>query len=247
MKKILFCILFVFYSLYGASINIAVAANMSYAIPQLIKEFNKQYPNIKIRTTIGSSGKLSAQIKHNAPYMIFLSANQKYPQKLYQIHKAITKPVVYAQGGLIYFSIKKIDFKKDGAFLTKNNIKKIAISNPKTAPYGKATIEAFKNMKIYNKIKHKFIYAQSISQAMSYALSATDIAVVAKSSIYSKAMQKYKQNQNWYEIDHKYYTPIKQAMVLLNKAKDNIPAQKFYDFLLSQRAKDILKNYGYIF
>ncbi len=93
-------------------INIAVAANVSYAINDLIKEFNQTNPNTKVRVTLGSSGKLTAQIKHGAPYDLFMSANMKYPNSLYKDNIAITKPVVYAQGSLAILSSKKKRFFK---------------------------------------------------------------------------------------------------------------------------------------
>jgi molybdate transport system substrate-binding protein len=242
--KILLIILFVANSLY-AKINIAVAANVSYAINDLKKEFKKQYPNIKVNVTLGSSGKLTAQIKHGAPYDIFMSANMKYPQTLYKDNLAITKPKIYAYGSLAFISIKKRDFTKGINLLTSNSIKKIAIANPKTAPYGIASFEALKKAKIFNKIKHKFIYGESISQTVSYAMIATDVGIIAKSSLYSPKMKRFKKGINWKSIDTKLYNPINQGIVILKKSKNNNEAKAFYDFILSNKAKKILEKFGY--
>ena len=145
LKKLLVSTILISSSLWSGSINIAVAANVSYAIDTLKKEFNKTYPDIKVRVTIGGSGKLTAQIKNRAPYDIFMSANMKYPQYLYDNKVAISKPTVYARGSLAILSSKKQDFTKGLELLKDKNIVKIAIANPKTAPYGKASIEAIKN------------------------------------------------------------------------------------------------------
>jgi molybdate transport system substrate-binding protein len=225
-------------SLFASKINIAVAANVSYAIPELMNEFNKTNP-MKIRTIIGSSGKLTAQISNGAPFDIFLSANMKYPNFLYNKKLTITKPIVYAKGSLVLFSHKQKDF-SEGLSLLKNT-KKIAIANPKTAPYGKASIEALKNAKLYKDIKHKFVYGESISQTLAYTQKATDIGIIAKSSLYSSKMKRYKKDINYMDINSKLYTPIAQGVVLINaKAKD------FYEFILSAKAKEIFKKYGYI-
>ena len=80
LKRIILGSLLFVGSLYAGSINIAVAANVSYAIDELKKEFNTLYPDIDVRVTLGSSGKLTAQIKNGAPYQLFMAANMKYPQ-----------------------------------------------------------------------------------------------------------------------------------------------------------------------
>lgn len=84
MKRLFILLALSISYLSAGTISIAVAANVSYAIEDLKKEFNKTHPNIKVRVTLGSSGKLTAQIKHGAPYQLFMSANMKYPKALYQ-------------------------------------------------------------------------------------------------------------------------------------------------------------------
>jgi len=110
--KLLFILLFSTYSMAG-TIQIAVAANVSYAIDDLKKVFNETYPDTKVQVVLGSSGKLTAQIKHGAPYQLFMSANMKYPEALYKDKIAVTEPVVYAQGTLAYLSNKPQDFLKE--------------------------------------------------------------------------------------------------------------------------------------
>lgn len=233
-------------NLYAKTINVATSANVSYAINDLKKSFNKIYPNIKVQTILGSSGKLTAQIKNGAPYDIFLSANMKYPQSLYDDKLTISKPIIYAKGLLALLTNKHINFNENLDFLENDNINKIAIANPLTAPYGKATVEVFKNLNIHNSIKSKLIYGESISQTVVYATKASDIGIVAKSSLFSKKMKKYKKNINWFDISPKLYTPINQGVVLLSNAKNKEEAKLFYDFILSSKAKDIFKQYGYL-
>ncbi len=243
MNKLVFILLLTFSSLTAGKINIAVAANVSYAIDELKAEFAKQNPDTKVQVILGSSGKLTAQIKNGAPYGLFMSANMKYPEALYNEKLAITKPIVYAQGALALFSIKKQDFDKSVKILTTEKIKKIAIANPKTAPYGIAAKEMLENSGIYKKIKKKFVYGESISQTVSYAVTAADIGIIAKSSLYSSKMSQYRENMNWISVDTTLYEPIKQGIVIL---VNNPEYRAFYDFILSEKAKEILKKYGYI-
>lgn len=247
INKIAFVLILLILNLNAKDITIAVAANVSYAINDLIKEFNIENPKTKVNVILGSSGKLTAQIIHGAPYDLFMSANMKYPYSLYKNNFATSKPKVYTKGSLAYFSTKKLDFTKTFKdLLDDTNIKQIAIANPKTAPYGIASFEALKNAKVFEKIKSKFVYGESISQTISYSVSATDIGIVAKSSLYSDKMSQYKENINWKEIDSTLYTPIKQGIVILKNAKNKEEVKFFYDFIFSKEAKNIFTKYGYI-
>lgn len=245
-KKLSLAILLLTSSLYADKITIAAAANVSYAIKELTSAFNKDYPNIKVNVVLGSSGKLTAQMHHGAPYELFMSANMKYPNSLYEKKLTLGKPVVYAQGTLSIFSPKKKDIQKGIYLATDPSIHRIAIANPKTAPYGKATFEAMKKATIYNEIKHKFIYGESISQTVSYAVTATDIGFIATASLYSPKMKNYKKGIHWKKINPQLYHPINQGIVILKQAEEKPEVQAFYNFILSKKAKKIFEAYGYI-
>jgi len=246
MKKFITLFLVLSITLFAKSINIAVAANVSFAIDELKAEFKKSYPNTDVHVTLGSSGKLTAQIKNGAPYGLFMSANMKYPEALFAQKIAITKPVIYAQGALAYFSGKKMNFSQGIKLVQNRAIDKIAIANPKTAPYGKAAVEAMMSGGVYENVKKKFVYAESISQTVTYALTAADIGFIAKSSLYSSKMKQYKEGIHWESVNPKLYSPIKQGIVLLKYGSDNSVYKAFYDFILSQKAKTIFAKYGYM-
>ena len=232
-------------SLFAGKITVAVSANVSYAIDDLKKEFHKLYPNTKVQIILGGTGKLVAQIKHKAPYDILMGANMMYPESLYKSGEAITRPIVYAQGSLVYLSVKNIDFSKGIETVLDESIKKIAMANPKTAPYGQASVEALKNANIYEQVKRKFVYGESISQTVTYATKATDIGFIAKSALYSPKMSHLKKGKNWVDIDPKLYTPIDQGVVLLKHGETSAEASAFYAFILSKRAKTIFEKFGY--
>ena len=246
MKQIFLTLFFLLTVLKAGEIRIAVAANVSYAIEPLIEAFNSVHPETKVSVILGSSGKLTAQISHGAPYDLFLSANMKYPEALYKNGEAVIKPVVYAQGSLALFSVNEQDLSKGMALLKDEKVKRIAVANPKTAPYGVAAEEALKNAKVYDAVKEKLIYGESISQTVSYAVTATDMGIIAKSSLFSPRMSKYIQGKYWTDVDPKLYRPIDQGMVLLKYGSDNSEARVFYDFMLGKDAKKILLDFGYL-
>lgn len=245
IKKIVLSILLGLGTLSAGEITVAVAANVSYAIEVLKKEFNVLHPQTHVEVILGSSGKLTAQIKHGAPYSLFMSADMKYPEALYREKAAVTKPVVYAQGALAFLSVKERDYTAGIKLLGSKEIKKIAIANPQTAPYGIAAEEALKNANVYDAVKEKFVYGESVSQTVAYATTAADIGIIAKSSLYSPQMSHYKENIHWSEVNETLYTPIDQGMVILEKGEGNPEVKAFYEFMLGEKAKEILKNYGY--
>jgi molybdate transport system substrate-binding protein len=245
IKKILLFLALFTCSSFASTINLALSANVSYAIEAIKKEFSLLYPDVRVKVIVSSSGKLTAQIKNGAPYDVFMSANMKYPEALYSDGLALSKPLVYAQGSLAYLSVKKRDFSRGLHLLESEAITKIAVANPKTAPYGKASFEALQNAAILDKIKEKIVYGESAAQTLSYTISAVNIGFIAKSSLYSPKLKQFKEGENWAEVDAKLYTPIEQGIVILTNAKENKDAKAFYDFILSQKAKKIFLEYGY--
>jgi len=245
LKKLLLSLLFAA-SAFAGEINVAVAANVSYAMDELKAAFAKSHPDTKVLVTLGSSGKLTAQIKNGAPFGMFMSANMAFPDALYKEGIAVTKPVVYAQGALAYLSAKPLDYAQGIKLVAGKTIGKIAVANPKTAPYGAAAVEAMQKGGIYDAVMGKLVYAESISQTVTYALTAADVGFIAKSSLYSPKMAQYKENVNWADVDPALYTPIKQGVVLLKYGENSAEYKAFYDFILGDEAKAIFKAYGYI-
>jgi len=229
-------IIFFFTKIFATTIYIGSAANLTYVMPEIIKKFNDQYPNIKIKIIFSSSGKLTAQIVRGANIDIFLSADMKYPLKLYKLGFAKFPPKIYAKGKIVLFSLKY----KNLSLKNLDKFSSIAISKPLTTPYGRAAIEAFKKAGIYNNIQDKLVYAETVSSVFKY-LNSVDVGVVSKSAIYSKNVKNL--GKFYYkEINSSLYSPINQGILLLSN-KDG--AKKFYNFMLSKEAKDILKKYGY--
>ena len=246
MKKIILALALLASSIFANTITVAVAANVSYAINELVAEFNKTNPDTKVQVTLGSSGKFTAQIESGAPFDVFMSADMKFPKSLFEKGLATTEPALYAQGSLAMLSSKELDFSKGINLVTDANIAKIAVANPKTAPYGTAAVEAMKNANVLDKVESKFVYAESISQAVTYATTAADVGFIAKSSLYDEKMAKYKENINWVSVDPSLYTAIDQGIVVLKNTKEEASAKAFYDFILGEKAKEIFIKFGYL-
>ncbi len=226
-------------------ITVAVAANVQFAMNELKQEFKKE-TGINAVVIIGSSGQLTAQIKQGAPYDVFISADMKYPLNLFKDKFAVDSPKVYASGILVIWTIKKgIKLEDNLRELLGNDIQKIVAANPKTAPYGEATIEALKYFGIFNDVKDKLVFGESIAPTNQFIISgAADIGFTAKSVVMSPSMRG---KGIWKEVGLKAYKPIKQGCVILKYGfmHHKKEAEKFYKFLFSEKAKKILLKYGY--
>lgn len=227
-------------------ITVAVAANMQYAFNELKAEFEK-INHIQINSVIGASGNLTRQIMQGAPFDVFISADTKYPESIYEKGFAAEKPKIYARGALVLWTTKQgLQLKSGLRFLLADNIKSIAIANPKIAPYGTAAVSLLKKFALFEKLKNKLVYGESISQTSQFiATGNADAGFTAKAVVLSDQM---KNKGRWIELSSKDYPPIYQSAVLLKYGtkNDSQAARKFYQFLFSQNAKDIYKKYGYI-
>lgn len=221
-------------------LNIAVAANMQFVMQELKKAFFEE-TKIPCQLIISSSGKLTAQIKNGAPFDVFLSADLKYPTYLHQKGFTSYKPQIYAYGKLALWTKNKNIVPKLQN-LDKNKIKHIAIANAKTAPYGKATIEVLKKTNQFNLLNPKLVYAESIGQVNQFIYSqSVEIGFTSLSSII--ASPNITKNM-WCKIDENLHNPIAQGMIVLHN-KNLKQGNLFLKFMMSQKAKNILKEFGY--
>jgi molybdate transport system substrate-binding protein len=232
-------------SLAAQTITVAAAANLKYALDGITREFTKE-SGINVKIITGASGKLTQQIMSGAPYDAFLSADVEYPAKLAKGGYTTTPAQVYAYGTLILWSATGVNLSKGVAVVADPSVKKIAVANPKTAPYGIEAMNAMKYYKVDGAVKDKLIIAESISQVGAYVTTkAVDIGFMAKSIVLSPEM---KNVGKWVEVDGKAYNTIDQAMVGLKNAtpENQIAAKKFLRFMSSAKAQSILKANGYV-
>lgn len=228
----------------AATLTVAVAASAQYMFNDLQSAF-KQQTGHTLRAAYGSSGKLSAQVIHGAPFDVFLSADMEYPQKLHAAGFA-ELPRVYAYGALVLWTMEEFDLDNWQELLTSTKVKKISIANPKTAPYGRQTMAALAHFKLDAALRPKLVFGESISQTSQYIHSrSADAGFTAKSVVMSPAMHG---KGKWVEIPKGTYQPIAQGIAVLKHGQQSEPetAQQFRDFMLSPSAHAILNRYGYL-
>ncbi len=225
----------------SVTLRLAAAANFYPTLKKIASRY-EQKSNNKIRIIRGSTGKLYAQIINGAPYDIFLSADSARVDKLVEQGYGINNKnnrwsIVYAIGQLVLWKPNIANVQKTKQQLLSGNFKKLAIANPKTAPYGKAAVETLKSLGIYDSIKNKLVYGENIAQVMQFVQTgAADIGLLAKSYI--------NKDKVW-NIESHMHQPIVQKATIL-KQTDNInAAQDFMDYMQSDDIIKIILNDGY--
>lgn len=224
------------------SFTIAAAANMQFVIYELADAFYKE-TGISSEVILGSSGKLTAQIVEGAPFDLFLSADIKYPNELFNTGFAEDEPEVYAYGSLVLWTLKD-DVVPYLEILSETKIKHIAMGNPKTAPYGVAAMQVVDRTGMYANISSKIVYGESVSQTNQFIISqAADIGFTSKSVVVSSKME---HQGSWRLIDKELYDPMAQALVILNNREIyREEAVQFKEFILSLEGRKILHKFGY--
>ncbi|MBF4471801.1 molybdate ABC transporter substrate-binding protein [Flavobacterium sp. HJJ] len=241
----LFLVFFISTAIFGQQkATVVIAANLKTAMDSILKVYKLKNPNEEIQVTYGASGKFYEQISNGAPFDLFFSADMNFPKQLKSNGFAVSPIKLYAIGRLAIWS-KKLDpnVEKMNSLLNPK-VKKIAVGNPKTAPYGAKTIESLKHYRLYDKVKANLVFGENIAQAAQFtAFGAADIGIIALSDAMSSAMKK--ENGKYYVIPQKSHSPLEQGCVILKHGKGNTAAKQFYDYISSEKAIQILNYYGY--
>ncbi|MDF1643758.1 MAG: molybdate ABC transporter substrate-binding protein [Pseudomonadales bacterium] len=223
------------------TVSVAVAANFIKPMKLIARQFT-EITGHHAQISFGSSGKLYAQIRNGAPFEVFLSADQSKPIALEQQGLAVPKSrFTYAIGTLILWSPEPILIKKNADILLGGDFNKLAIANPRLAPYGRAAIEVFDHLGITEQIKPKLIQGQNIAQAYQFVSSGNaQVGMIAGSQVTENG--ELARGSGWV-IPKNLYSPIKQDAVLLAQGKNNLAAQALLEFIRSNRS--ILERFGY--
>ena len=228
----------------AGTLTVAVAANVQYAFDDIQAAFKKETGH-ELKPVYNSSGKFAAQIMNGAPFDVFLSADMEYPEKLHREGFA-TAPKVYGYGTLVLWTMKDIDLSDWKAALAAPAVAKIAVANPKTAPYGREAMKALAKYRLDATLASKLVFGESISQTNQYIHSrAADAGFTAKSVVVSPEMNG---QGRWIDLPKDAYQPIAQGIAVLKHGLRNNPqlAQQFHDFVLSAKSRAILERYGYL-
>ena len=226
--------------------TIAAASDLKFALDEITAAFQKQ-TGTSVRITYGSSGNFFQQIAQDAPFEIFMSADENFVFKLAEKNLTVDRGALYAVGRIVLFAPKNSALQVDDQLadlrraLADGRLKKFAIANPEHAPYGRAAMEALKRANLWADIEPKLVLGENVSQAAQFALSgSTEGGIFAYSQALAPAIASA---GNFVLIAESMHSPLRQRMVLTKKAGDT--ARAFYAYLQSAPALNVFKRYGF--
>ena len=229
-----------------AELTIAAAADLKFALDDLVKEFKDQSPTTKINVTYGSSGNFFAQLQNGAPFDLFFSADIAYPRKLAESGFGADEVFLYGIGCLVLWVPKDSPVAVDQLgikSLLEPSIRKIAIANPEHAPYGRAALAALKTLNVYDQVASKLVYGENIAQTAQFVQSgAADAGLLALSLAVAPQMRN---SGRFWQIPLDAYPRMEQGGIILKSTKNPESAGAFRDFVLGDHGREVLKQYGF--
>ncbi|MGA2359161.1 MAG: molybdate ABC transporter substrate-binding protein [Terriglobales bacterium] len=227
-------------------ITVAAAADMSAALPELVAGYTKKTGQ-SVKLSFGASGNLTNQIRNGAPFDVFFSADEEYPQQLIAEGLASKDTLYrYAVGRLVLWvpADSPLDLSKLGMqALLDPSVEKISIANPATAPYGRAAAAALRHFGIYDQVSNRLVLGENVSQAAQFVESGNAQAgLIALSHALAPAM---KDKGHYWTVPLDAYPTLNQAAVVLSKSKQQDAARRFLEFLRSPEATSLLTSYGF--
>jgi molybdate transport system substrate-binding protein len=256
MKRYIRCLSVLFFLTFGnhallsaasaEELAIAAASALNWAMKEVTAKFEAA-SGAKVNLTIGSSGNLYSQIRNDAPFDLYFSSDIGYPKKLEEA--GMTAPGTlyrYAVGRLVLWVPKesRLDVEKGMELLRNSGIKKVAIPNPKHAPYGRAAVSALNHFQLYDAVKDKLAMAENTSQAGKFAESgAADVGMIALSVALAPDM---KTAGRYWEVPSEAHPALEQGAVILKQSRNQDLAKRFLDFLKGPEGVEIMRRYGFM-
>ena len=230
-------------SIQAAEVTVAVASNFSLPMRKIVAQFEADFGH-KVRLSFGSTGAFYSQIKNGGPFHLLVAADQETPARLEKegLGLAGTR-FTYAQGRLVLWSRQAGLVDREGEILKAGHFQKLALANPKLAPYGVAAMETLSSMGLTEQLKSKFVQGENISQAYQFVETENaQIGFVAMSQVFFES--KLLKGSAWI-VPPQLYSPIQQDAILLLAGQKNSVAIELMRYLKTDKAKSVMSAYGY--
>lgn len=225
-------------------ITIAAAADLKFALDEVVAAFNKTSPGHDVSAVYGSSGNFQTQIRNGAPYDLYFSADISYPRALANDGLAVSPVKPYAIGRIVLWSARQDARKMTLADLVAPGITRIAIANPQHAPYGKRAEEALRASGLWEKVQSKLVFGENVGQAAQYVSTGNaQVGIIALSLALSPALSS---KGGYALVPDTLHGPLEQGYVITKRAAANPLAKQFADFLGSASARSIMVRYGFV-
>lgn len=226
------------------TITIAAAADLRFAMDEIVAAFQARRPDDRIEVVYGSSGKFQTQIQQGAPYDLYFSADIEYPRRLAEAGFAAAEVRPYAVGRIVLWSPTLDTTRMTLESLADPAITRVAIANPQHAPYGKRAEEALRAAGVWEKVEPKLVYGENISQAAQFVETGNaQVGIIALSLALSPTLAK--QGGYWL-IPDALHKPLEQGFILTKRAEGSPLARSFAEFMGEPGARAVMTRYGFV-
>ena len=228
---------------HADEVQVAVAANFTAPMQQIAAQFEKESGH-KAVLSFGATGKFYAQIVNGAPFEMLLAADDETPARLEKDGQGVSgSRFTYAIGKLVLWSADPALVDGKGEVLKTGNFKHLAIANPKTAPYGAAAVETLTKLGLLANLQPRFVQGENISQTQQFIVTGNaELGFIALSQVLKDG--RISAGSAW-TVPANLYEPIRQDALLLSKGKDKPAAAALLAYLKGDKAKAIIKTFGY--
>ncbi len=231
------------------TVRVAAAGDLRFTMGEIVEAFRRERPAVDVLVTYGSSGNFYAQLSNRAPFDIFFSADVDYPRRLIRQGLALVdSEFLYGIGRLVVWvpQTSPIEVEKLGMQALLNpSVRRIAIANPRNAPYGRAAEAAMKNLGVYDQVKARLVLGDSVMQAAQFVDSGgAEVAIISHSLALVPPLR---DKGRFWEVPLNAYPRREQGGVILSWAQDRAAAEAFRDFVLSEGGRAILLRHGFQF
>ena len=238
------CSLLMSTNVHAEQITIAAAADLKFSMDEIVTGFNKSHSGDEVQVVYGSSGKFHTQIQQGAPHDLFFSADIAFPRELAKQGQAASEVKPYAIGRIVLWSADMDAARMTLASLADQKITKVAIANPKHAPYGKRAEEALRASGLWDKVQAKLVFGENISQTAQYVQSGNaQVGIIALSLVLNPELSK---KGGYYLIPVNLHNPLEQGFIITRHGADKPLAKQFADYMGSKQARTIMTKYGFV-
>ena len=225
-------------------ITIAAAADLKFALDEIASAFRQANPADEVEIIYGSSGKFHTQIVQGAPYDLYFSADIFFARKLASEGLAASPVTMYAVGRIALWSAELDASKMALTELGDTRIKRVAIANPKHAPYGKRAEEALRASGLWEKVEPKLVYGENIAHAAQFVQTGNaQVGIIALALAISPELSKL---GGYSLIPAHLHQPLEQGFIITKRAKTNGLAKRFADYMGSTSARSVMARYGFV-